>query len=354
MSFRTSSSISLVSCDRHIKIAGFLGNVKWIIFGLAILLGGCTLVSIDTEQAPRVTGAVVSSVRDDGSVTVHFCPQEPCEQLMIDFLNDAQETIYCALYDFNLNKTGDFLRRKDADVKVVIDEDNAQKLTGVEVVNSTGYGLMHNKFCVVDGKKVFTGSMNPTLRDTTRNNNNLLFIESDVIASRYTAEFWELWNKEKNARGDTSEVLFGNTSVSVYFCPEEECADKLIRELKKASHSVHFLTFSFTHSGIANALLLDKERGVTIRGVYEKTQLNDYTTFDTLQFQEADVLIDGNPTNMHHKFFVIDNSTVVTGSFNPTKGGDERNDENLLVIKDEKIAALFLKEFEKVYGEAVD
>ena len=55
---------------------------------------------------------------------------------------------------------------------------------------------------------------------------------------------------------------------------------------------------------------------------------------------------------MHHKVFIIDNSTVITGSFNPSKNGDERNDENMLVIKDREIAALFLDEFERVIDEA--
>jgi phosphatidylserine/phosphatidylglycerophosphate/cardiolipin synthase-like enzyme len=316
---------------------------------LLLLLTACVL---ETQSLP-LTGAVVTSVRDEGTIEVHFCPREPCEQLMIDFLNQATDTVYCALYDFNLNKTQDFLRRKDADVRIVVDEDNARKVTGLQVVNYSGSGLMHNKFCVVDGRKVMTGSMNPTLRDTTKNNNNLLFIESDVIAARYTAEFWELWNREKDALGDTSTVLLGNASVAVYFCPEDDCADKVIEELRDAHASVYFMTFSFTHSGIANALLLGKERGVAVRGVYEKTQLSEYTTFDTLQFQDADVLIDGNPTNMHHKVFIIDGLTVVTGSFNPTKGGDERNDENLVIIKDAGLASEFLEEFEKVYGEAV-
>jgi len=39
---------------------------------------------------------------------------------------------------------------------------------------------------------------------------------------------------------------------------------------------------------------------------------------------------------------------------NPTKNGDERNDENLIIIKDETIAQLFLEEFERVWDEGKD
>ncbi|MBS3138619.1 MAG: hypothetical protein A2730_03980 [Candidatus Staskawiczbacteria bacterium RIFCSPHIGHO2_01_FULL_39_25] len=54
---------------------------------------------------------------------------------------------------------------------------------------------------------------------------------------------------------------------------------------------------------------------------------------------------------MHHKVWVTDALTVITGSMNPTKNGDERNDENLIIIKDETIARLFLEEFGRVWDE---
>ena len=43
---------------------------------------------------------------------------------------------------------------------------------------------------------------------------------------------------------------------------------------------------------------------------------------------------------------------MVTGSFNPSANGDQRNDENVLIIEDDKIAQLFVTEFKKVYQEA--
>ena len=59
---------------------------------------------------------------------------------------------------------------------------------------------------------------------------------------------------------------------------------------------------------------------------------------------------DGNSKNMHHKVFIVDKKIVVTGSFNPTKAGDTKNDENIMIIYDEEIAGRFLLEFERVYG----
>ncbi len=311
------------------------------------LIFGCT------TNSP--TGAAVTSfVRDDGNITVYFCPLDSCEEHLADFLKTAIGSIHCALYDFNLVHTSSILLNKTGlDVRIVGDDDNKAKfeklLSGISFVSDHGAGLMHNKFCVVDGKRVMTGSMNPTARDTRVNNNNLLFIESSVIARDYETEFLELWGQKKNAANTpVPHVLLGSIPVSIYFCPEDECADKVIAQINDAQHYIYFMTFSFTNTGIGDALLVARERGVEVRGVFEKTQLNDYTMYPVLLYQGADVRIDGNKGNMHHKVFIIDNSTVITGSFNPTKGGDEKNDENMVVIKDKQIAALFLKEFDYV------
>ena len=113
------------------------------------------------------------------------------------------------------------------------------------------------------------------------------------------------------------------------------------------------MAFSFTHMGIANILLLKHTDGLAVRGVMEVRQISKDSQFQRLQFQGVDVLRDGNKNTMHHKVFIIDGKTVITGSMNPTKNGDERNDENILIIHDEAMAQQFLAEFEGVYGEAV-
>ena len=54
---------------------------------------------------------------------------------------------------------------------------------------------------------------------------------------------------------------------------------------------------------------------------------------------------------MHHKVFIIDNETVITGSYNPTKHANEKNDENILVIHGREIAGEYVQEFLDLWGE---
>ena len=51
---------------------------------------------------------------------------------------------------------------------------------------------------------------------------------------------------------------------------------------------------------------------------------------------------------------IIDDKTVITGSFNFTQTANDANDDNVLVIDSPAVATLYNQEFDKVYGAAKD
>ncbi len=55
---------------------------------------------------------------------------------------------------------------------------------------------------------------------------------------------------------------------------------------------------------------------------------------------------------MHHKVFLIDDDTVVTGSANFSASGTQSNDENMLIIEDKALAAAYAAEFARRWDEA--
>lgn len=304
---------------------------------------------------PNLSGNVVHSfIQDDGDLQLYFCPQEQCEDAFIQALHSAQESLHCALFEVELESLKQVLLEKQLkiDVKIVTDNDYLHQFN-YSFVRADSWGLMHNKFCVIDGKKVTTGSMNPTFNDAYKNNNNLLIIESELLAQNYEDEFQEMWQGQfkKGNMVQTPTIKINQTIVQNYFCPDDLCAEHVKEELQKAQKSIYFMTFAFTHDGIAHVLLLKQQEGLEIHGVMEARQVTKYSVFKVLEYQGMDVRKDGNKQNMHHKVFIIDEKTVVTGSFNPTAGGNERNDENIIIIEDEEIAQRFVQEFWKVYGE---
>ncbi|MBW2965007.1 hypothetical protein KY363_06125 [Candidatus Woesearchaeota archaeon] len=288
---------------------------------------------------------------------VYFCPRDDCLGEMLLWLDAANESIHCALFEIGLEELQSKLARRssEVDVKVVTDTDYYDEVSWLPFVRQDNRsGLMHDKFCVLDGKAVWTGSFNPTYNGNFKNNNNVIFYQSQLLAAAYEAEFSEMWNGTygKGARSTENSFMINGKNVSVYFCPEDWCANKVIYALHNASKSIDFMTFSFTHDGIGKEIVERMDAGVKVRGVFEKSQNNDYTEIYKLNSSGAAVRWDSNPNNMHHKVFIIDNSTVITGSFNPTASGDEKNDENLLIIHDPEVAREYMKEFAYVWGEA--
>lgn len=108
------------------------------------------------------------------------------------------------------------------------------------------------------------------------------------------------------------------------------------------------MSFSFTNEEISDALITKND--LDIRGIFDAQQSsNKFSQLKRLQEFGINAKKDKNKYKMHHKVFIIDNETVVTGSFNPTLSADTKNDENLLIIHDRKITDTFLKEFDSLW-----
>jgi phosphatidylserine/phosphatidylglycerophosphate/cardiolipin synthase-like enzyme len=62
-----------------------------------------------------------------------------------------------------------------------------------------------------------------------------------------------------------------------------------------------------------------------------------------------DVRVDYTDHHMHHKFAVIDERTVMTGSYNWTRSAALYNHENILITGDKAIVKEYLKEFHRLW-----
>jgi phosphatidylserine/phosphatidylglycerophosphate/cardiolipin synthase-like enzyme len=215
--------------------------------------------------------------------------------------------------------------------------------------------FMHNKFIVIDNRTVWTGSMNPTLNGAYYNNDNVIVINSTELACNYKTEFFEMWNgsfsKGSPANTPYPIVYVNGTEIECYFAPEDGVEDQIVDELKNANNSVYFAIFTFTSKPIAETLIDLHSRGVKVKGIYEKRQNSTWCTYKMLDEAGIDVIWDKNPKTMHHKFFIIDNTTTITGSYNPTKHANTANDENILIIHNDNISNEYVNEFFEMWNE---
>jgi phosphatidylserine/phosphatidylglycerophosphate/cardiolipin synthase-like enzyme len=130
--------------------------------------------------------------------------------------------------------------------------------------------------------------------------------------------------------------------IEAYFSPGASCTDVIVREIAKAKSSVHVQAYSFTSPLIARALTDAEERGVKVIAILDASnRTKNYSAADFLAHEGIDTYIDSQHAIAHNKIIIIDGVTVLTGSFNFTNAADEKNAENLLVIRDAEVAAKY-------------
>jgi len=131
--------------------------------------------------------------------------------------------------------------------------------------------------------------------------------------------------------------------VTVFFSPNGGCTKAVVDVLSGATNSVYVQAYSFTSAGIARALLEAHQRNVKVQVILDDSQRTEkYSEADFLEHSGVPPLIDARHAIAHNKIMIVDGSIVITGSFNFTKGAEEKNAENLLVINDPILARKYL------------
>ncbi|MBC8506468.1 MAG: DUF1669 domain-containing protein [Anaerolineales bacterium] len=349
-----------------------------IILALIISIFACAETTPTLlEPLPTVTDTIESISTSDW-ITIFFSdPDSPTagsyrggpDGDLVSAIDEARFSVDAAIYHLNLWSIRDALisaHERGVTVRVVTESDNLdeqeiQELidAGITVVSDRRESLMHNKFVVIDSHEVWTGSMNFTVNGAYKNDNNLLQIRSSRLAENYVAEFEEMFNDDF-----FGDYIVDNTPhpsldiqgirVDTSFSPDDGTADEIIDLIQGAEESIYFLAFSFTSDPIAAALIEKAEQGVTVSGIFEESQYrsNRGGEYENLLDAGLDVHLDGNSRNMHHKFFIIDEEIMITGSYNFSRSAEERNDENTLIIYNAEVAAQFLAEFQRVFSKS--
>ena len=180
---------------------------------------------------------------------------------------------------------------------------------------------------------------------------------SPLLAADYAREFEQLFGgafgTSKRSGTPYPRVQIGAAVVEVYFSPQDGVAKHVLQRLAAAKRSIHFMTFSYTADAIALAMVAKVKAGLTVRGVFETQNAGGSgADFNRLKQGGVDVLEDSNCYILHHKVIVIDERTVITGSYNFTSSAEKDNDENLVIVDDPNLARAYLDEFQRVYAQA--
>lgn len=264
---------------------------------------------------------------------------------------------------------------------------------------------MHNKFAVVDGEWVFTGSWNFTMTGLYGDEGDYLVcglngsqqhsleMRSAEVAAAYQKEFQEMWGsagikpdpaaanfhgrKEDNT---PHQFTVGGVPVEVYFSPGDGAVERLSDLVRNgADSSALFAIYAWSDQALVDELKL-KWEGSKDSGVGERTGFALRGLFDASfwnQWWSASIEMTGrthattsvnnpgvpwkNPApvcrqgpdsrKLHSKTMILDADTdsdpiLVIGSTNWSTNGEDVNDENMVILHDRKLANQARQEFE--------
>lgn len=124
---------------------------------------------------------------------------------------------------------------------------------------------------------------------------------------------------------------------------------KILDALDKALATIDVSVAWFTNPTLQQKLLEKKENGCKIRVMIDANYTNQKYGVDLTPFEYKAVKAERNGI-MHYKFCVIDNNTVVHGSYNWTTNAETRNNEEVSVTaNDVKMASQYTKEFNRFW-----
>lgn len=134
-----------------------------------------------------------------------------------------------------------------------------------------------------------------------------------------------------------------NPSAHVYFSPDGGATAAVVKAIGNAKSEILVQAYSFTSAPIAKALIDAHKRGVRVEIILDKSnRTSKYSSADFTAHAGIPTYIDAQHAIAHNKIMIVDRETVITGSFNFTKAAEEKNAENLIILKSKELAKVYI------------
>lgn len=324
--------------------------------------------SVSTYPLTRSSGSIRMYLTDLTSTLKpnNSCDTQVCHEVL-NQINKSNSSIDIALYGWDDNPViyNALVRAKARGVKIRIVYDTSSnsyypKLSNfVKIANEKSTDspkiLMHNKFMIFDNSSIITGSMNFAKTGFSGFNSNcIFFINSKEIANIYEKEFNQmLQGKFHNSKSQISHttVVLGDTKVTPLFSPKDKIiTNNVLPLIQNAKKYVYIPTFIITHEELTNELINAKKRGVDVKLIIDATNVySRKSKIKELRNAGVPVKVENYAGKMHSKSIIIDDEYIVAGSMNFSNSGENKNDENVLIIENKTLARYYKGFFEYLW-----
>jgi len=213
--------------------------------------------------------------------------------------------------------------------------------------------IMHNKFFIIDGEYIWTGSANISDTGTGGYNANVVAsIKSKYLANHYLIEFEQMFNdgsfhrSKKKLRKQDIRIEIDGQTIELFFSPQGFAMYRgVIPLIQEAQESIDVSMFFLTHKNASKELVAAKNRGVNVRVIIDATSAtNGYSKHNYLRENGIPVKVENWGGKMHMKSAIIDGKHLIVGSMNWTSAGESKNDENTLIVRN-ALDAISYQEF---------
>jgi phosphatidylserine/phosphatidylglycerophosphate/cardiolipin synthase-like enzyme len=314
--------------------------------------------------------------------------------LLDEAIADAQAQVRVVAYDFNQPEIVSRIEKLGKRVKVIIDDSSthgashsAESQAAARVAATAGAAnvkrqhvskLQHNKTVVVDGpnvKAAVCGSTNLSWRGFFVQSNNAVVVRGASAIAPFVSAFDAYWNDDSPAGfGATPAAAWtplglAGIDAQITFSPHVAAnarLDAVAKDIGGAQSSLLYsLAFLYETPGkVQDAIknvtakssrfvygisdrkvggLSVQKPGGNVAPVYP-SQLAGASMPEPFKSESTG----GSGTRMHHKFVVVDfdlpTARVYLGSYNFSTAADTQNGENLVLIRDRRVAVSYAVE----------
>ena len=323
------------------------------------------------KEAPKPEKIFKKNYFEDGNIkiilsdfTTKLKPDRSCDtnlcKEILDNINNSKSSIDIAIYGYSsvpeIEKAIKSAIKRGVKVRLVYDDDGR----GENIYPDTGKiatliknkmsdknskeakYTMHNKFYIFDKKTVITGSANLSHTDMSGfNTNSVIVINSQRVAEIYTQEFEEMFAGKFH-----STKLSHENSHHIYFSPQDKGLKKaIIPIIKNAKDYIYIPAFVITENQFTEELINAKKRGIDVKIIVDALNASTkHSKHKDLRGSGIQVKAENWAGKMHSKSIIVDDRFVIIGSMNFSNSGENRNDENFVILENPK-AAKFYKEF---------
>lgn len=136
------------------------------------------------------------------------------------------------------------------------------------------------------------------------------------------------------------------------FSPGDACLSSILGELGRVRKTADICVFTITDDRITSAIVAAHQRRVVVRIITDNDKQYDQgSDIERLRGAGIALKVDETEHHMHHKFAVLDGTTLLNGSYNWTRSASTFNEENLIVTSDAALVATFARQFSEMWRQ---